>query len=175
MIVFNNQRTEHFSVFISHCYSVLNLPFVSKFVLKESSSQFQSCFVKISLTNYLNASFQNNLSGRSSRSQMFLKIGILENFARLTRKHQCRSLFLIHIQAQACNFIKNRLGHRHFLVYFTIAIVQTIFGILHLNKYTLIFRNVHRNYHQFSPNLSTIYNQYITVVYRKHQMVRPIA
>ena len=32
---------------------------------------------------------------RSSRSQMFYKIGVLENFAELTEKHLCWSYFLI--------------------------------------------------------------------------------
>ena len=32
---------------------------------------------------------------RSSRSQMFYKIGVLKNFAKFTRKHLCWSHFLI--------------------------------------------------------------------------------
>ena len=33
------------------------------------------------------------LQGRSSRSQMFFKIGFLKNFAKFTGKHLCQSLF----------------------------------------------------------------------------------
>ena len=36
---------------------------------------------------------------RSSRSQMFFKIGVLKNFAILTGKRLCWSLFLIKVQA----------------------------------------------------------------------------
>ena len=36
---------------------------------------------------------------RSSRSQIFLKIGVLKNFANFTEKHLCSSLFLIKLQA----------------------------------------------------------------------------
>ena len=46
---------------------------------------------------------------RSSRSQMFLKIGALKNFAIFTGKHLCPSLFL-------WNFIKKRLRHSCFSV-----------------------------------------------------------
>ena len=37
---------------------------------------------------------------RSTRSQMFLKIDVLSNFASFTRKHLCWSLFLIKLQAK---------------------------------------------------------------------------
>ena len=47
---------------------------------------------------------------RSSRSQIFFKIGVLKNFANFTGKHLCWSLFW--------NFIKNRLQHRCFPVKF---------------------------------------------------------
>ena len=50
---------------------------------------------------------QTNIKGkipRSSRSQMFFKIAVLKNFAVLSRKHLCWSLFLIKL---ACTFIKN--------------------------------------------------------------------
>ena len=44
-------------------------------------------------------SFVNPRKGRSSRSQMFFKIGVLKNFANFTGKHLCWSLFLIKLQA----------------------------------------------------------------------------
>ena len=36
---------------------------------------------------------------RSSRSQMFFKIGVLKNFANFTAKHLCWSIFFIKLQA----------------------------------------------------------------------------
>ena len=39
---------------------------------------------------------------RSSRSQMFFKIGVLKKFAMFTGKHLCWSLFLIKLQAFRC-------------------------------------------------------------------------
>ena len=40
-------------------------------------------------------SFANPRKGRSSRSQIFFKIGVLKNFANFTGKHRCWSLFLM--------------------------------------------------------------------------------
>ena len=37
---------------------------------------------------------------RSSRSQIFFKIGVLKNFSNFTRKHLCRSFFLIKLQTR---------------------------------------------------------------------------
>ena len=37
---------------------------------------------------------------------MFCEKGVLRNFAKFTGKHLCQSLFLINLQARACNFIK---------------------------------------------------------------------
>ena len=42
----------------------------------------------------------------SSRPKVLFKKGVLENFAKFTAKHHCRSLFFNKLQAQACNFIK---------------------------------------------------------------------
>ena len=46
---------------------------------------------------------------RSSRSQMFFKIGVLKNFVILIVIHLCWSLFNKVAGLQACNFIKKRL------------------------------------------------------------------
>ena len=43
--------------------------------------------------------------------KMFFKIDVPENFANFTRKLLCWSLFLIKLQALACNFIKKSLQH----------------------------------------------------------------
>ena len=49
---------------------------------------------------------------RSSCSQVFFKIDVLESFEIFTGKHLCWSLFLIKLHAQkGCNFIKKRPQH----------------------------------------------------------------
>ena len=45
---------------------------------------------------------------RSSRSQMFFKIGVLKNFAIFTEKHLCWSLFLIKLQASRPKRLRQR-------------------------------------------------------------------
>ena len=56
-----------------------------------------------------------SMLGRSSRSQMFFKIGALKNFAMFTGKHLCWSLFVIKLQA-ARFAIKKRPQVRRFPV-----------------------------------------------------------
>ena len=58
--------------------------------------------LKISVMGVISTS-----SIKSSRSQMFFKVGVLKNFAIFTGKHMCKSLFLIKLKT--CNFIKKRL------------------------------------------------------------------
>ena len=56
---------------------------------------------------------------RSSRSQMFFKIGVLKNLANFTGKQLCWSLFLNKVAGlQASNFVKKRLQHRLYYVKF---------------------------------------------------------
>ena len=43
---------------------------------------------------------------RSSRPELFCKKGVFRNFAKLTGKHLCQSLFFNEVVDQACNFIK---------------------------------------------------------------------
>ena len=43
--------------------------------------------------------FQQGTFNRTSRSQMFFKIGALKDFTNITEKHLCWSLFLIKLQA----------------------------------------------------------------------------
>ena len=47
-----------------------------------------------------------NASKRSSRPDVFCKKGVLKNFAKLTEKHLCQSLFFNKVAGPACNFIK---------------------------------------------------------------------
>ena len=55
---------------------------------------------------------------RSSRSQMFFKIGVPKTFAIFTGKHLCSSLFLIETPTQVfsceyCKVFKNRFFIEH--------------------------------------------------------------
>ena len=65
---------------------------------------------------------------KSSRLQTFLKIGVLKNFANLTGKHFCWSLFLITLQTN----IWNRLQYRCFPVKFAKSLRAPLFYILTL-------------------------------------------
>ena len=56
-------------------------------------------------------------SSRSNHWQIFLKIGVLKNFAIFTWKHLCWSLYLITLEAWwPATLLKKRLQHRCFLV-----------------------------------------------------------
>ena len=55
-------------------------------------------------------------SYRSSRSEMFFKVGILKNFAIFTGEHLCWSLFNKVAGLNACNFLKKRLQCKCFPV-----------------------------------------------------------
>ena len=57
----------------------------------------------------------SHLRGRSGQPLEFCKKANLKNFAILTEKHLCWSLFLIKLQA-VCNFIKKRLQHKWLFV-----------------------------------------------------------
>ena len=54
----------------------------------------------------------------SNHRRCSVKKGVLKKFANFTGKHLSWSLFLIKLQAWACNFIKKRLQHWHFPVKF---------------------------------------------------------
>ena len=56
-----------------------------------------------------------NALNKSSRSQIFFKIGALSNIAKSTGKHLCWSFFLMKVAClKAYNFIKKRFQHRCF-------------------------------------------------------------
>ena len=54
----------------------------------------------------------------SSHCRFSVEKGILKNLKNFTGKHLFWSIFLIKLQALACNFIKKRLQHRFFSVKF---------------------------------------------------------
>ena len=55
----------------------------------------------------------NETWNRGSHLQMFFEIGIIINFANLTRKHFSRSLFFIKLQALQAKFIKSTFFTKH--------------------------------------------------------------
>ena len=71
-----------------------------------------SSFDKSACLSISTAFFQINLSGislgssRSSHRRCSVRNGVLRNFAKFRGKHKRQSLFLIKLQAEACNFIK---------------------------------------------------------------------
>ena len=97
------------------------------------------------MTNF-KISFVENpcLPFRSSRSQMFFKVGTLKSYALFTEKHLHRSLFII--KFQACNFIKKKLQLRCFLVNIA-QFLRTAFFIEHLRWLLLPFTTTFRNYY----------------------------
>ena len=86
-------------------------------------------------------------SYRSSRSQMFFKIGIPKNFAIFTVKHLCRSPILIKV----CNDFKKRLQHKCFPVNIakilrTSLFTEYIWWLL-LNLSSIVIYQVNENIH----------------------------
>ena len=102
---------------------------------------------------------------RSSGSKMFLKIGVLKNFANLTGKHLCWSLFLIQTLLDSADSVKKRLQHRCYLVklakflrWLFLLPEQLTNPVLTGNNFTKnftadvpvgILRNVQNNIHSF--------------------------
>ena len=59
------------------------------------------------------------LKSRSSHQRCFVRKGILRNFAKLTGKHMCQSLFFNKVAGlRAATLLKKRLWHRCFPVNF---------------------------------------------------------
>ena len=78
---------------------------------------------------------------KSSRSHVFFKIVILKNFAILTGKHLCWSIFLFKLQA--C--IKKRLQHSYFPVNITKFFREALF-IEHLRWLLLLMPKIEKKY-----------------------------
>ena len=75
-------------------------------------------------------------SCRSSRSQMFFRIGVQKNFAHFTGKHLCRSLFLIKLQTLACKIhpSKHYRKLKNFPIWATLDYIWLVF-LLTWNSY----------------------------------------
>ena len=72
------------------------------------------------------------LKYRSSSPEVFYKKGVLRNFAKLTGKHLCQSLFFNKVAGlRPATLLKRRLWHRCFLVNF-LKFLRTTFFIEHL-------------------------------------------
>ena len=90
-------------------YSWVFERFMFNFIFEKTSSSLPMLFV------HKGKSSSENL--RSSRSQMFFKIGVLKNFPMLAKKHLCSSLFLIKLGPWGPVFLlKTRFQHRCFPV-----------------------------------------------------------
>ena len=95
--VYSHVRTEHRSIVV-----IIQKP-VIWLALKKNLSEVLKSKVEIrrNYEDQWNASTYIRLtciSGRSNCSQMFLKIGVLKNFAMFTGKHLSRNLILIKLQ-----------------------------------------------------------------------------
>ena len=88
-----------------------------------------SCeYCKVCKSNFF-IDLQN--TSRSSRLQIFLKIGIPKRFANFTGKHLCCSLLLKNLQAEGLQLHKKRLQRRCFPVKFA-KFLRTPFLTEHL-------------------------------------------
>ena len=68
---------------------------------------------------------------------MFFKIGVLKNFAIITRKYLYRSLFFNKVANQkASNFIKKRLQHSCFTVNIAKFLRAPFYLLLNINKFS---------------------------------------
>ena len=92
----------------------------------------------MNVAKFLRTAFLQNTS-RSSRLQIFLKIGILKNFANVTGKELRWSLFSINLQAEGLQLHKKRLQHRCFPVKFA-KFLRATFHIEHLQWLLLHLR-----------------------------------
>ena len=80
-------------------------------------TRITSYFLPVNIAKVLITAFL--YTSRSSRLQMFFKIGVLKSFANFTGKHLCWSLFFKNVQAQGLQLYLKRLQHRCFPVRFT--------------------------------------------------------
>ena len=91
------------------------------FFIQLSFRMFVFCFEKLSFSLHvlLVMLFPHVGKCSNSRSQMFFKTGVLENFAIFTGKHLCQSLFLIKLRGRSPAFsLKKQMFYRipvHFI------------------------------------------------------------
>ena len=75
--------------------------------------------------------FHKKSVSRSSRPEVFCKKGVLRNFAKITVKHPCQSLFFNKVAGlRTANLLKERLWHKCFTVN-VLKFLKTPFYIEH--------------------------------------------
>ena len=91
---------------------------------------------------------------------MFCKKGILKNFAKLTGKHLCLSLFLIKLHAWLAALLKKRLWYKCFSVNFA-KLLRTPFFVQHLRWLLLsdIYHNNDQNNCKIDSSVTRNYSQ----------------
>ena len=102
---------------------------------------------------------------RSSRSQMFFRIGVLKKFAMFTEKHLCWSLFLIKLQDFRCfpvNIAK-LLRAAFFIEHLQYIFKKTLLNICYNNR-------CHSLYHSFSLVLLVVVICCALVFIRYHSL-----
>ena len=80
-------------------------------------TQITSYICPVHIAKFLRTAFL--YTSRSSRLQMFFKIGAFKSFAKFTGKHLCWSLFLKKLAGSRPATLLKRLQHRCFPVRFT--------------------------------------------------------
>ena len=113
-----NIKTRHFHSSINHQEQLFHRTLITGF------------FRTMNIAKFLRTAFLKNTS-RSSRLQIFLKIGILKSFANFTGKHLYWSPFLRNLQAAGLQLHKKRIQHRCFPVKFA-KFFRTLFLTEHL-------------------------------------------
>ena len=104
-------------------------PFLQEMLINIKTCHFHSCInyqehlfhitfyhQLLSSDEYEESFFMN--TSRSSRLQMFFKIGVLKSFANFTGKHLCWSLFLKNLKTEGLLLHEKRLQHWCFPVKF---------------------------------------------------------
>ena len=119
-------KTRHFHSSINHQEHLFHITHITSY------------FRPVNIAKFLRTAFLKNTS-RSSRLQMFFKIGVLRSVANFTGKHLCSSLFLKNFQAGGLQLHKKRLQHSCFPVKFAKSL-RTPFLTEHLQWLLLHLR-----------------------------------
>ena len=87
-----------------------------KFFIKEFFSKCDQILKKSLMENFIFCAVYKKLSiFRSSRFQIFFKIGVLKNFANFLENHMCRSLFFDKVaRLRSATLLKKRLWQSRF-------------------------------------------------------------
>ena len=100
-----NIKTRHFHSSINHQEHLFHRTLITSY------------FRAVNIAKFLRAAFLQSTS-RSSRFQMFLKIGAQNSFANFTGKHLCWSFFLKNLQAEGLQIYLKKTPTQVFSVKF---------------------------------------------------------